>query len=60
MELCVVEDYEIAAWFVVGIFVEPQLKHPTLASVWNYGTYNKNVRDLKKIQLNLKENHKDS
>lgn len=48
MELCVVEDYEIAAWFVVWIFVEPQLKHPTLASVLNCGTYDKNGRDVKK------------
>lgn len=41
MELCVVEDYEIAAWFVVWILVAPQLKHLALASVLNYGTYNK-------------------
>lgn len=52
MELCVVEDYEIAAWFVFWIFVEPQLKHLTLASVLNYGTYNK-MLGIKKGKKNL-------
>lgn len=36
------------------------LKHPTLASVLNDGTYNKNVRDSKKNLIKSLQNHKDS
>lgn len=38
MELCAVEDYEIAVWFVGWIFQEAQFKHPALAMVLNYDT----------------------
>ena len=43
MELCMVEDYEIASWFVSWLSLEPQ--RPTLSMVLNYDTYDINALD---------------
>ena len=43
MELCMVEDYEIASWFVSWLSSEPQ--RPTLSTVLNYDTNDINALD---------------